>query len=299
MVLKQAYAIFDLVGTLITPVKNGFKLLGEESIFEIFKELHKENFIIIILCKNVSYKLYKDVEKWFSVCDNDEPCSFSTIPLYFLYVKDNPIKSIQNLHLNIDYDVSIYCGDEVAIKDPYPPYRYSNKDSMIAQRLNLKFIRPIDLFGTYEIKPLKKQELLVMVGMPASGKSTQAAMLMKKNKRYVACDTDAMPGYSRDLTIKCVKENLLKGNSVIALALNQNVYKRSEFISIARSLGIYVRIAWFIRDGRPFNKYRHLDKTLPSTFYHKKPVPESVFKKYNDEFEEPTLKECNEIIIVY
>jgi hypothetical protein len=173
-------------------------------------------------------------------------------------------------------------------------------DSVIAQRLNLKFIRPIDLFGQYIIDPSSvKQEMLLMMGMPGSGKSTQAGMLIKKDSRYVACDTDAMPGYSRDLTIKCVKENLSKGKSVIVLALNSNKDKRNDFIKIAKEIGVYIRVAWFIRDGRPFNKYRSGISEFPSTHYHRKPVPKVVYDKYAKEFEEPTLKESNEILIVY
>jgi hypothetical protein len=63
MVIKQACAIFNLDGTLIT-TKNGghyklnglssnFILLGEESIFETLLELHKENYLIIILSRNI------------------------------------------------------------------------------------------------------------------------------------------------------------------------------------------------------------------------------------------------------
>lgn len=287
MVLKQACAIFDLVGTLITFYdRNNFVFLGEESIFNTLKELHKEDFRIFILSKNISYKLSNKVKKYLN--DN------LNVPLRFIY-------DINALPKNIDYDVSIYCGDEVGKKDPYPPYRIGNVDTFLSKKLNLKFIRPIDLFGQYTIKPTKQQELLIMVGMPASGKSTQASQLMLADDRYVACDTDVMPGYRRDLTIQCARENLLKGHSVIALALNQSIGRRNEFASIARSLGIYVRIAWFVRDGRPFNKVRHTPagQILPSTFYHPKPVPESVYTRYIQEFEKPTLKECDEIIIVY
>jgi len=307
MVIKQACAIFNLDGTLIT-TKNGghyklnglspnFILLGEESIFETLLELHRENYLIIILSRNIPLKVSITIEEYFR--------KHLDIPLYFIQVNNSInsiVSTIHSLGMQFDYNVSIYCGNNVGSKDPYPPYRESNMDRVIAQQLNFKFIRPIDLFGSYDIKPIAKQEMLLMMGMPGSGKSTQAGFLLKKDARYVACDTDAMPGYDRELTLKCVKENLIKGKSVIVLALNTNVNKRNNFIKIARSLGVYVRIAWFIRDGRPFNKYRGKFKKnlfLPSTHYHKAPVPKSVYEKYVKEFEEPSLEEGDEIIVVY
>jgi len=300
MVIKQACAIFNLEGTLITSKNGGhynlndlssnFILLGESSIIETLEELHREKFLIIIYSKN---NIIWSVEKYFK--------KKLLVPIHFVQVKDI-VSYVHSLKIPFDYNVSVYSGPNVGPNDPYPPYRSSNIDRVIAQRLNFKFIRPIDLFGQYTLQPSLTQEMLLMMGMPGSGKSTQASMLIQKDSRYIACDTDAMPNYNRDLTLKCSEENLLKGKSVIVLALNQNSAKRNDFIKIAHSLGVPVRIAWFIRDGRPFNKYRGTTKevkTLLSTHYHKKPVPNSVYEKYIREFEEPMLTEADELVIVY
>ena len=137
------------------------------------------------------------------------------------------------------------------------------------------------------------------MGTPGVGKSTQAAKILNESDRYVACDTDAMPNFDRKLTIECVDFNLKNNKSVIVLALNQTKAKRNDFIRLARKYGVYVRIAWFIRDGRPFNRQRHKNRSLPSTYYHKKPIKESIYVSYEKQFEVPTINECDELVIVH
>jgi hypothetical protein len=305
MIINQSIAIFDLVGTLITS-KNGapftrtseFILLGEDVIFKTMEDLYKSNYLILIICKDIPFNISKKVEKYFN--DN---LSFAII---FLRVKNDvqsTIRSINNLlkdiEINFDYETSFYCGDSIGQKDKYPPYQEDYMDSVIARRLHIPLIRPIDLFGNYEIKSIRKQEMLLMVGTPGAGKSTQGAKILHKNSRYVACDTDAMPDFNRKLTLECVDFNLKNNKSVIVLALNQTKAKRNDFIEIARKYGVYVRIAWFVRDGRPFNRFRHKNRSLPSTYYHSKPVKESIYISYEKQFEEPTIEECDELLIVY
>ncbi len=305
MVIKQSIAIFDLVGTLITS-KNGapftrtseFVLLGKDVIFETMKYLNNSNYLILIICKNISLSLSKKVEEYFNQHINFD--------IVFMQSKNDirsVVHSIDNLmkevNIKFDYDKSFYCGDSIGKKDKYPPYHGDIIDKLIARKLNIPLIRPIELFGNYELKSLKKQEMLLMVGPPGVGKSTQAAHILQKDKRYAACDTDAMPNFDRKLTIQCADFNLKNGKSVIVLALNQTRERRNDYIKLARKYGVYVRIAWFIRDGRPFNQYRHKNRELPSTYYHTKPVKESVYISYEKQFEEPTIDECDELVIVY
>jgi hypothetical protein len=299
-------AIFDSIGTLITS-RNGsilaydkkpdnFILLGEEAINEELENLHKNGYLIIIHCKN-------DV---LERCENLR--NTLTTPAVFVRTDDTKLTSLVMgveivltlLNIKMDRRNSFYCGDAVSKKDSYPPYRYSSIDFLISKELGIRFKRPIDVFGNSILKPKAYQELVLAVGNTGSGKSTQAQILINKNSSYVACDTDAMPRFDRALTLECTRNNLAKGKSVIVLATNATVKDRSDYISIAKEMNIPVRIAWFIRDGRPFNFARSEgSRELPSTFYHTRPVPVYVYERYTKMFEEPTLQEADELEIMY
>jgi len=299
-------AIFDSVGTLITS-RNGsilaydkkpdnFILLGEEAINEELEKLHKNDYLIMVLCKNDLLERCDRLRKSL------------VVPAVFIRTPDTKLTNLVMgvevaltlINVKIDKRGSFYSGDAVSKKDSYPPYRYSGLDFMISKELGIRFKRPIDIFGNAKLESRPYQELILTVGNTGSGKSTTAQMLINKDESYVACDTDAMPRFDRTLTLECARNQLSKGKSVIVLATNATVKERNDYISIAKELNIPVRIAWFIRDGRPFNFARvEGSRELPSTFYHTKPVPLYVFDRYTKMFEEPTLKEAEELNIIY
>lgn len=311
-------AIFDLVGTLIVS-KNGsllpydtnpknYQLFGKEAIKKTLQKLN-EKYIIIIMCKNDYYKRCVNVQKEMEKLLGFSPIFIQCIErsLGDILKGFNVVKSILNIEFNTEN--SFICGDDIGKNDIYPGYRLGDIDTRLSKILNLQLFRPLDILGVKSLEPKPYQELILTMGNPGSGKSTSAQILINSvsmNDSFnsvIACDTDEMPGYDRRLTIECTRSNLLKGHSVIVLANNASRQERADYISIAKELGVPVRVAWFIRDGRPFNFYRHrdslLNEPLPSTHYHTKPVPLRVYDIYTQKFEEPTLKEVNEINLIY
>lgn len=292
-------AIFDLYGTIITS-KNGtadfsriipdnFVFLGEENIVTTFDVLLKQKTQVVILSSSDKTNLPQ------------VKLVHQRLPKGIIYIYDSrfdisQVKSYLNMieflnkYIDIDRKISFYCGDQISRDDEFPPYRIGDIDTRIAQKSNLgEVIKPIDIFGSYTPSVSNKQELIVTIGNSGAGKSTMSAYLTSISKKYkmVPCDTDAMPGWDRLLTLKCIEENLSKGNSAISVATNYNLERRLELVDIAKKYNVPVRMLWFVRDGRPFNKYRGKSNKYPSTFVHKKPIPESVYKYYTSKFEDP------------
>ena len=329
---NNKFAIFDLDGTLIVPKNaevydkahrkpNNYMWLGLESIINNFEELKRDDYVIVIITNQP--KLDENIEANIKKIQSQLRNKLKWSPYFIINVKDKVQKpstlgfealltlnsiefnssSINSIELNtssINTKDSFYCGDMVGEDDPYPAYRLGDSDTQFAKNLNVNFVRPIDLFGHYEIKKSKFQELIICVGNAGSGKSTAAQRLINSSKddnkdtqEYIACDTDLMPNWNRKLTIECAKENLEKGKSVIVLATNPQRKNRKEFIDIAKEFDIPYRILWFIRDGRPFNEYRgsKQEAKLDSTYVHSKPVPTKVYARYTALFEEPTRRE--------
>jgi bifunctional polynucleotide phosphatase/kinase len=174
------------------------------------------------------------------------------------------------------------CGDAVGPNDPFPPYRWDNVDSEFAKAIGARFYRPSEIFGSNAATPAPHQELVIMVGNPASGKTTSAAILATYG--YTAVAQDVYKTAQR--VYKVADQELTAGKSVVIDATNPTVEKRSYWIELARSHNVPVRIMWHIRDGRPFNALR------PT------PVPNVAYNIYSSKFESP-YQDGVPVVLIY
>jgi DNA 3'-phosphatase len=158
------------------------------------------------------------------------------------------------------------CGDAVGPTDPYPPYRWASSDADFAAAIDATFVRPSDLFPpALPLAPSEKQELILLMGNPGSGKSTMGRDLAS----YIHVEQDTMT--SKAATKKAVIAALATGHSVVVDATHGSATNREPYLT----LGVPVRIVWFLRDGRPFNAHRE------------KPVPEVAYAIYSKHFIRP------------
>lgn len=313
----------------LDPDSSNFILLGEKSeIYGLFHSLKAKNYIIAIITNQSRFTdlLFNKIEKFRQ--DIEESLGWS--PYIFIGRNKKYLKpstgSFKLLckNLNIDYNLlnveymrkiekgmpnCFMVGDASGKSDPFPPYRYSSTDRDFINNLNLllskkytvfQYIRPIDIFGSKEVKARNYQELVITVGNPGSGKSSASYSLQQKG--YKVCVSDIIK--DRVKLIQCVIDNLNSGNSVVVDATNPGKDKRMEYIRVANELDIPVRILWFIRDGRPFNELRGTyDSNLggyrsDATYYHKEPVPDVAYNVYSKNFEEPAEDE-GEIEVIF
>ena len=161
------------------------------------------------------------------------------------------------------------CGDAVGPADPYPPYRWSDSDSAFAAAIGATFMRPLDLFSAVSpVEPASKQEVILLMGNPGSGKSSAAKKLAESG--YIHIEQDTMK--SKAATKAAVCSALKTGSSVVVDATHGSATNREPYTT----LGVPYRILWFIRDGRSFNSLRE------------KPVPEVAYAVYSKHFVPPS-----------
>jgi bifunctional polynucleotide phosphatase/kinase len=128
------------------------------------------------------------------------------------------------------------------------------------------------------------QELIIMIGRPASGKSTFTETYLVP-KGYARVNRDTLKTMPKCL--KVCKEELDKGNSVVIDNTNPTSDGRAEFISLAKERKIPVRC--FIMNT-PKNLNEHLN-LFRERLVDVRRIPDIAFNQFNSKYEEPTLKE--------
>jgi bifunctional polynucleotide phosphatase/kinase len=221
--------------------------------------------------------------------------------------------------VGIDRDESLYCGDAAGRIDGWKTGMkkdFSDTDRKFALNLGIKFQTPEELFlgespGKHEfhgfdphsslsyekdIQTLsdyvfqnsnQKNEIVVLVGSPASGKSSFYSDVFSP-KGYSHINQDTLKTVE-----KCQKhlENVLKeGKSAVIDNTNGSKKTRKLWIDIAKKHNIDIRCIWL---QTPRNIADHLNTIRSlSQFGDQKPrVPGIAFNRFDSSFEPPTNDE--------
>lgn len=136
--------------------------------------------------------------------------------------------------------------------------------------------------------PSNKQEMILLVGYPASGKTTFYENYLKNNG-YVHINQDELKTLSKCLTLakKCIKEE----RSICVDNTNPSLETRQKYIQLCKINKIPIRCVYFNTD---INTAKFLNAYRANTS--DKNIPEISYNVYKKNFTEPTLKEgFNEI----
>lgn len=307
---RNDYACFDLDGTIITPKVGKFCNAVDDWNFKLaeipkkIKEIVNSYKIVIItnqkgvelgkldidvLLKRLELvvkRLEVPIEVYISVCSG-------------YYRK--PHTGIWSLISDkCPSSESYYCGD-------------MESDRMFAHNVGFnKFMMPEELFnGTInvnwewkynpleyledlgsikkeEVIGVQRQELILTIGYPASGKSFFA---QKYFPTYIRVNQDTLK--TKEKCLRAVKKALYVKDSVIVDNCNMTVELRQEYINIADAYGIPVRAMWF---NFPKELCMHIDHfRVELSKGAKDPLPLIAFNR--KKLEEPKLCEGFESII--
>jgi bifunctional polynucleotide phosphatase/kinase len=214
---------------------------------------------------------------------------------------------------------SFYCGDAAGRPKnwaPGKPRDFACSDRMFAANANLSFHTPEELFfgekacanwhwgspdprdflakfenaATVEIAPrigksLAEKELVVLVGLPASGKSTVAKRVFEANGFFRANNDDSG---SKAKSLKLAANALANGLSVVVDNTNPDEDTRSEWIELGKRFGVkHFRCYHF---STPRNVADHLNLFREMTAGRKR-IPGVAFNSYNKRFKAPTVSE--------
>ncbi|CAF4917414.1 unnamed protein product [Pieris macdunnoughi] len=233
----------------------------------------------------------------------------------------NVLAEMKNDDITIDMKESFYVGDAAGRAANWAPGKkkdHSMADILLAKNLDLKFYTPEQFFLGHSIanvpmiqpefipKDVKsapfndrlvssEQEILVMVGYPASGKSFIAKQIQQKssNKYAIVC-RDELGSWQ-----KCSAEAsklLQQGKSVIVDSTNPDLESRSRWTSLAKDKKVQCRCAKMATSkahAQHNNKFREIMKFKHGI------VNDIVFNTYKSKFVEPKASEgFKEVLVV-
>ena len=218
-----------------------------------------------------------------------------------------------NNDILLDINECIFVGDAAGRKksNTYKRNDFSNSDYKFALNCGFKFFTPEEFFLNeksdypeiintlheydknnndhikYDISPNHK-EAIILIGSPGSGKSTFTENNLTP-KGYIRINQDTLK--TRQKVIKCIEENVEKGNKIVIDSTNPEKNGRGDYIKICKKHGYLVRafnflvtkeLAMHLNNLRTINKNRkHLSGYVNAIPIH------TFFKNY----EEPKKEE--------
>jgi len=300
---------------------------GTNVVEKKLKELHSEGYRIVILTNQNGIKKGSTTPEIISgkITDISEECGIPFTGL-IAGGKDGYRKPClggwehfcekYNDGVEIDKKSSFFCGDAAGRPKAWKKGRkkdFNSSDRKYAENLGLKFYTPDAYFlGERECedfslgsehpetflenakknpstlpKASKTQEMVLMVGWPASGKSTIAKNILGS---YSWINRDTLKTMSK--CKKAAEKALKEGKSCVVDNTNPSKNGREVFLSIAKKQGVRVRCFWMqaTRDlSTHMNSFRRITTG-------KKRIPKVAYHMYNKKFEAPQLSEGFESI---
>lgn len=324
-------AAFDLDDTLIVPKSgkkfpqsaDDWKFLNDKVSTKL-AELHKDNYLLMIVTNKLSISVGKmsegefetKMEQIYDALKIPFICYYSIkkdefrkprTGIWEMFTFSRPDKSIK-----LDMTNSFYCGDAAG-----RPTDFSDSDYKFALNIGLSFKLPYQVFGDLTelsvrnlktpYHPLKgvsrgeydlsftydftDQNMIVLTGSPASGKSTLTKILSTENEySVVSQDTLKTPAKCKKMLNKLFNEGL----DVVIDNTNATIKNRKVWIDIAKEFSIKTVVSIHLTTPKPIafhmRTYRELydvkDEEPP-----KKHIPDVAIHTYFKRFEQPTLDE--------
>jgi bifunctional polynucleotide phosphatase/kinase len=217
---------------------------------------------------------------------------------------------IKNKYPNINISESFYCGDAIGRKGDF-----ASSDFKFSLNIGIKFISPEELFNNLvnitdynqikksffnindyikSIKSIKlnnllkkntKREILLLIGPPASGKTTLAKTLFS-NYKYINQDELKTLNNCKKEVITFINKNKNKNKDIIIDNTNRNIKTRKIWIEIAKKNNFQIRCI-DINIPKEFSIHINTYRKLIKQQY----VPDIAIHSFYKNYELPKIEE--------
>jgi len=221
-----------------------------------------------------------------------------------------------NYNIKPDMKVSFYCGDAAGRPKDWKKGAkrdFSCSDRKFAANVGVTFYTPEEIFleDNYEapfdwgsVNPLvicqdipqqtnkivkyhaSELEMIIMVGPPASGKSTFTERHLVSNG-YQRVNRDTLGSAAKCL--KVAQEALTEGMSVVIDNTNPSSSARADFISLAKKMRVPIR-CFYMNTGVELAEHLNYVRVRESGGKIRR-IPDIAYNVYKKNFEEPSASE--------
>ena len=134
-----------------------------------------------------------------------------------------------------------------------------------------------------------KPEVIMMIGVQGSGKSTIASQwLAKAHPSYVVLSNDKLGG--RDKTIAALKSNLKSGNSCVIDNTHVDVEARRKFLEVVKEFKYPVR-AFVMTTTFDHAKHNNIFREIIDTSKEHAKIGEPLLHQFKNKYQAPTKEE--------
>jgi len=278
---RSKLAIFDFDWTIVKP-KEGRKFPKDledwqyirESVPSVLRKFAKDHQIVIVTDQSKLWKI-DQIRKVIT----DLGIDITAIIGIKTQKPDSTL--FQSVFPKFMPEKGFYVGDAAG-----RPGDWSDKDLQFALNIGTKFYVPEEIFPLdtvpeppHSAKAKKEKEVVIMVGYPASGKTTIANSL----EGYYRVDGDSLK--SASAMVKDARKHVSE-QSIVFDSTGLTKERRTEFVNFAKENGIPVRVFWV---QTPIDVAMERNKQRAAAGGPK--VPDIAFYVYRKRFEEPTEAE--------
>ena len=264
-----------------------------EKIQNVVAEIQKYeniNIPISIYAATADYLYRKPLPKlWNIILDNLKDVNLKINKLSF-YCGDAAGR--KNDHNDTDYKFAVNCNLEFKI----PEMLFLNQEVDPNDKLTITypdlslipFSQKINLNKKYLFNPISedKNELILMIGFPGSGKTYFAKTFIEPNG-YIYISQDQLKTKAK--CIKELKTNLELNKNIVIDNLNYSKAIRQEYISIAKQYNYEIRCI-VLNTSKELSKHNMMCRFYTSNGVISR-IPELVFNNYNKKYEVPEMNE--------
>uniref|UniRef100_A0A336MJT2 CSON000292 protein n=1 Tax=Culicoides sonorensis TaxID=179676 RepID=A0A336MJT2_CULSO len=223
-----------------------------------------------------------------------------------------------NGNFTIDLSESFYCGDAAGRPEKKGPSKrkkdFSCSDRLFAMNIGVKFYTPEENFQNAKqdkdwtqpgfdpktfnsnssmtltnppdaLKKSVNQEVIVMVGMPASGKSSFARKHFETSG-YAYINRDSLGSWQK--CVSALEKAIQENKSAVIDNTNPDAESRKRYIEVAKKRKIPCR-CFVMATTEAQAKHNNVFRELTDPFH--SVIKDMVFHGYKSKFQEPSLKE--------
>ena len=315
--INKGLAIFDLDYTLIKPKSKNIIateyddwMFLHENVPKILKKISNHYHIIVVTNQKLLSKTDKLKDDWIKKVTNIIKELNIKMEVYAAIKTDlyrKPSIGFFNIikkKFVYDNNKCFFCGDAAGRPDDF-----TDVDLKFALNTGLRFKLPEEIFkmnnqqmiqmksvkyptlpqkyiGTFEFNG-KQKDMLIMIGFPASGKSSVSKRIKRKN---IDCNYSIINRDTEKTIEKCEKkceEEIKNGKSVIIDNTNPSKESRKRFITIAKKYNYKIR-AVYMQTTKELSMHNNLYRHYK---YNCTPIPEIAYNIFNSKFEKPVIGE--------